>query len=243
VLGGYDKVYFGDFSVRPGSKIISYAASMSAAPLTAEQKDFFIVQFKRIDTISVRESALQALLQPLTDKNITTVLDPTLLLNKSRWDILLKNKPPRKRKYILLYQVRYSAECIRISRDISRQLKADVIELTGNIDDWRLKKNKRQCAGPQEFVNLVKYAECIVSTSFHGTAFAIIFNKPFYSLRLNDGRDSRVEGLLESLGLCDRFITEEQHPVFSLIDYTTANSKLEQLRSSSALYLQNAITG
>jgi hypothetical protein len=243
MLGGYDKVYFGDFPVKSGSKIISYAASMPVEQFTVEQKDFFISRLRKIDTISVREAALQALLQPLTNKNIHTVLDPTLLSNKSIWDILLENKPPRKRKYVLLYQVRYSAESVKISGDISRQLDADVIELTGNIHDWRLKKNKRQCAGPREFVNLVKYAECIVSTSFHGTAFAIIFNKPFYSLRLNDGRDSRAANLLESLGLCDRFITEDTRPVFSKIDYTTANSKLERLQASSALYLQNAIGG
>jgi hypothetical protein len=241
VFGGFDTVYFGDFPVTKGSKIVSYAASMSTAPLTAEQQDFFVKELKRIDVISVRESILSDTLQPLSDKKIYTVLDPTLLLSSFHWDAFL-SKPVKKGKYILLYQVRYSPASVTIAQDIARQLNGDVIEIAPTVNNWRIRKNNIQGAGPDTFIRLIKYASCIVTTSFHGTVFSVIFNKPFYSLKLNDDRDSRVACLLESLGLSDRFITEDKRPAFSKIDYTKANVALDNLRKISNQYIQNAIT-
>ena len=80
-------------------------------------------------------------------------------------------------------------------------------------------------------------AECIVSSSFHGTTFSILFNRPFYSVRLNDGADSRTEYLLKSLELSDRFISLESRVDFSVVDFKVANHNLADLIKESDDYL------
>lgn len=70
--------------------------------------------------------------------------------------------------------------------------------------NYRIKHNGMQYVNPLEFLNLVLYAELIVTVSFHGTALSIILEKSFYSINLNDGRDSRVISLLKAVNLENR---------------------------------------
>ena len=87
ITEGFDPVYFGNFNFQKGSKkYISYAASMEANELNNQAKNTYKKFLKNFDSISVRENQLAELLQPLSEKNIETVLDPTLLADNQIWD-------------------------------------------------------------------------------------------------------------------------------------------------------------
>jgi hypothetical protein len=125
-----------------------------------------------------------------------------------------------------------------IAKDIARQTGRRLVQLSSTVSP-RFKKY--QCASPEQFVGLIKYADFVITTSFHGVAFSVLFKRPFYAVRLNDGNESRIESLLDSLGLSDRFI--ENKTEITEIDYFDVNRRLNQLRDESWEYLRSSTNG
>lgn len=240
ITRGFDPVYFADFSFEKGNKkFISYAASMESKTLTPEQIDFYTKSLQNFDSLSVRESQLQQLLQPLISKKISQVLDPTLMVPTHVWDKFSTQKTEGD-KYVVIYQVRQDPNTMRIAEHIANQIGAKVKVLVAWLQ-YKAVEGTDQTATPEEFVDAIRNAACVVTTSFHGTAFSVIFNRPFYTIKLNDGCDSRSESLLGTLNLEERVVEVNASPIFSDIDYSLVNQKLEQLRSESQGYLLNSL--
>ena len=84
-------------------------------------------------------------------------------------------------------------------------------------------------------------AQYVFTDSFHGTAFAIITGCPFFTLRLNDGKDERSENLLKLLGLENRMIDCNTEIDTVPIETNDIHDRLEELRTTSILFLKNAI--
>ena len=189
--------------------------------------------------ISVREDILQTLLQPLTNKKISKVADPTLLLEKQEWSLIHKI-PKFKKKYVLVYHVRWNNNSIRITNQIANQIDAEVVQLSIGLRVL-YRKNVYQCASPEEFLGWIHNASCVITTSFHGTIFSALYEVPFYSLLLSDGRDSRIVSLLHELNLEDRLISKDDSPTFSPINYAIAKEKIQFLRTNSLTFLQNSL--
>ncbi|MFD0750802.1 polysaccharide pyruvyl transferase family protein [Mucilaginibacter calamicampi] len=239
ITNGFDKVFFGEFPAKQGSRKIAYAASMEAIQLTNEQKTFFTNAIKNFDYVGVRELVLQQLLQPLTSKPITTVIDPTLLLKSTQWEKIAV-KPDLNQKYVLVYQVRVSEATLKIACDIAKQIGGVVVELVAHVDKVNA-INKYQSASVEEFLGWIKYSDCVVTTSFHGTIFSMIFNKPFYTMNLHDGWDSRSASLLRRFALSERLISVNTSPNFQEIDYSEPNKKMDEVRQEAYNFLHDAL--
>lgn len=240
ITKGFDPVYFGKFNFqKKGKKYISYAASMEAKTLSEQVKNSYKKLLKNFDFISVRETQLAALLQPLTDLNVSVVLDPTLLADISIWNDIAKD-PNIKDKYVLVYQVRTNDSTLYIADNIAKQINAKVIEITA-WHDIKFRNNKLQYESPESFLGLIKNASCIITTSFHGTAFSIIFNRPFFCIQLDDEEDTRSISLLKSLKIENRLISKDDNPVFVNIDYKEINKRMSQLKKSSLEILTSAL--
>ena len=103
-----------------------------------------------------------------------------------------------------------------------------------------------QDAGPSEFMSYIMNAKCVVTDSFHGTAFSVNFNVDFYTVLSNQRKDnSRMESFLDMLNLQNRIVWLEHNSNinYSPIDFTHANKILEEERVKSVEYLINAIEG
>lgn len=239
ITHGFDPVYFAHFPFPKGDKrYISYAASMEAKSLSDEQVEFFKNNLDSFDSLSVREDALQQLLQPLTGKPISLVLDPVLMAPPQIWDSFSSDKNSVE-KYVVVYQVRNHPDTLRIAHHIAAQIGAKVKVLMAWVE-FRPVEGTDQTATPEAFVDIIRNAACVVTTSFHGTAFSVVFNRPFYTVQLNDGSDTRSQSLLVSLGLTDRIVDVSASPNFTTIDYSLTNHKLEKLRQNSQEYLLKA---
>lgn len=238
ITRGFDPVYFADFPFEKGKKkYISYAASMESTTLDDTQVEFYRRNLNNFDALSVRENALLKLLQPLTAKNISHVLDPVLMVPPHIWDSFSADKH-KTEKYVVVYQVRHNPNTFRIANHIAKQIGAKVKILVAWLQ-FKPIEGTNQTASPEEFVNTIRNAACVVTTSFHGTAFAVAFNRPFYTIRLNDNADSRSISLLETVGLTDRLINVDDKPIFTSIDYSTTNQELDKLRKESQDYILN----
>lgn len=239
ITKGFDPVYFGEFLFDKGKKkYISYAASMEVNSLNEDEKSFYKKSLANFDSISVRESQLAALLQPLTDKKIEFVLDPTLLADINIWNKIAES-PNINVKYVLVYQVRINDNALRIANEIAKKNGAIVINILTYFTPY-LNRHKLQCESPERFLGLIKNAFCVVTTSFHGTAFSIIFNRPFYSISIGS-YDTRVMSLLRNVGLEKRLVPKDSSPNFSEIDYSDVNINVFKLRNKSKDFLIKAI--
>ena len=241
-LTNWDKTYFYSNYPKGNAKVISYAASIGNDHSTQEELDFLRENIKNVDCISVREETAQKVLSLICDKPITTVLDPTLLLKST--DIELKRLISENKygRYILLYQMSNDPNTLKICRHISKQLHLKIVEvLAYPFGRNNLNFHKHiTTAGPAEFVTLFAHAEYVVTSSFHGTAFSLIFNKQFVTVA-HPTAGSRQRDLLERIGLPDRVVSSIENLPTSDIDYAIINERLEIERRKSLDFLERAL--
>ena len=189
ITRGFNKGFFLDFETN--GKKISYAVSMGIPNLPKEQEEDFKNSINKLDYISVREETLKQYAEKFTDKKVTKTLDPTLLLeNKDFDDLILENKYG---EYVLIYALGPDERLTKIAKKIADEKNVKIIELNDKkIENYFC--DQVSDAGPMEFLTLIKNAKAIVTNSFHGTIFSIIFGKEFYTItRLN--RNSRMENI------------------------------------------------
>ena len=229
---GYNPIYFGDESINARRKI-TYAASMGILPLRNDE-DRIKPLFENFNAISVREKSLQDYLISIGYRDIKLCVDPTLLLDAQDWN-LYRNTDNQESDYVLLYNLQPSAFDIEQSKNFANRYGYNLKILHGRFEKWSNEYDS--VAGPGEFLSLVSNAKCILSSSFHGVVFSIIFNRPFYA-SLSTNAD-RVKNLLEILGLEDNYIDGNTVSKLHIpyIDYIKVNNKLKQLRKESCSYL------
>ncbi|PWK92654.1 polysaccharide pyruvyl transferase family protein [Hallerella porci] len=230
---GFDDMYWGNAPCQRGKNVFSYAASMGDA-LTKIDKNIVASHLKNFKKISVREYDLaQELLLCSGQSEIDLVPDPTLLLTEDEWSNLA-DAPLKKDSYILVYQVRASIKVKKIAEAVSRQLGKKIIYLSPDL------AMKNSCvsltSSPENFLGLIKNAAFVVTSSFHGTVFSILFKKQFLCVKLNDGCDARSLTLLESVDLKDHFV--ESFQIMPTCDWNVVNEKLNQLKEKSLSFFE-----
>ena len=231
-FNGKDSVWFGDIEGFKG-KLILYAASAGDKVLDKEIKNILQKKIYDFSAISVRESHLARQISNIEPKlKISVVLDPSLMVNPKiwyKWQI-----PIRTDKYIVTYQAREDENVFRIATEISNQIGHECKIL--NVDFWN-SSFRKGVVSPSEFISLIHNSQCVITTSFHGTAFSIINKVPFYTLHLNDGADGRSEELLNKLDLTERLVDKTASPKFTRINYKHISTKLDILRKASQDFL------
>lgn len=235
----FDEVFFGKgYNCRK----IAYAASNRSEIFTQAEEEFYKSHLRMLDSIGVRESTLQSLLQPLTDKKVYLNIDPTLLADK-RWADSLNLTRPISSNYVMLYEVTRHLESRIMSMEYAKCNDYSFVELTGALAlSYKHTRFLDQAASPEKFLSYLKYASCIFTTSFHGTALSILFEKEFYYIRQNTSSDLRILSLLNLLGLNNRVIDSDEVPQRIPINYDKVHDKLATIRKDSIDYLKNALT-
>lgn len=201
---GFDQYYWGEFKRPPKTRLVTYAASMQDN-WPKEQDGIIAEKLQNFYKISVREVSLAQKLHGLTGLCIQNVVDPTLLLSPDDWERIAV-KPQVPNHYLLLYQVDNSSRNEEIAQNVAAKYSLPIVHLSADV----VKDNSSSVcsASPAEFVGLFLYADFVICSSFHGTVFSLLFEKKFYSVRLEKNKNARVESLLSQLGLIDRFISE-----------------------------------
>lgn len=237
LTNGFDNMYWGNFNIHNNSKLVSYAASMQDE-IPNDNISRIKKYLNNFTYISVREDSIAKTLNSITNKNISVVIDPTLLLSKNQWNNLCCERII-KEPYLLLYQVRKDNKAKRIAEMIAQKLNLRLIYLSAGID--KNNSNEVATAGPLDFINLFRYADFTVCTSFHGTVFSIIFNIPFCSVLLNDGKDNRVKDLLYKLALNERCIENYNDTILNDINWENVHNNLSILKNNSKKYISQFI--
>lgn len=243
---GDDPNYMLDF-VSDKSKTLSYASSFGLDDIPAKRKQTYARLLSEIRFISVRECMGAVLVNQLTGRKPEIVLDPVFLPERRFWYELAKEDDSPKRPYILLYTSKPGFFPEYQATTNTNIDKKDLVKIGSDIsfsDLFRRHMRVRSTVGPDSFLGYIKNADLVLTSSFHGTAFSILMEKPFIAFLSGDkGRDARIVELLYSLGLSDRIFTPSTTIDIAerKINYEAVNHKLSDMRAQSISFIRNAI--
>lgn len=227
---------------------ISYASSIT------NMKDYELLELKpeleKFTAISAREQSASQSLSKLLNREIPTVLDPTLLIDGESWLSIMPNTVEYyvEKSYVLYYSLKNYAETkndLVSLVNIASKNDLLVVALTPLIPLIKMKGLiNAASAGPWEFINLVHRANMIVTDSYHGTLFSINLKKNFMYLRNKNGDHGlRASQLLDSLSIKNRMIdATSEVQLDSKVDYNVTNLALKDKREQSIEYLKNALS-
>lgn len=236
---GYDKWYFGADNVSADRKI-TYAASMGSISVTKKDNDYVKKQMSHFLNISVREDDLQEYMSAIGVKS-KLVIDPVFLLSLKDWQKITEPIPVKGR-YILFYNLLNTPESVQFVNNLSKEKGIPVVEINKQLSVSKfLNKRYVSCSSVEHFLRLIMDAEFVVSNSFHGVAFSIIFEKQFYAVGML-GRSSRVKSLLTSLGIPEKYSNDGNYFDNMIIDYSIVKNRLNELITYSKDYLNSSLT-
>lgn len=216
---------------------ISYAASFGVNEIPDERKKEFAENLKTFKAISVREKQGAKIVKDLTDREVTVVLDPTLLLDENEWRMVeKKSRCCPKRRYVFVYAL----------GDKNDRIKEKIKQLSEKyeiFDVRSIQKNGKELpVGPSEFLYLLRNAEIILTDSFHATVFSIIFHKRFITFnRSGLNMNSRIESLAELIGEKKRINQYGDLVCETEIDYKNVGAAIEKEKEKSLAFLAKAL--
>lgn len=234
---GFDDWYFGAANVRAGKKIV-YAGSMGTVKTSAKDDEYVRTMMKNFECISVREADLGAYLNGLGIAS-QQVIDPVFLLSKEQWLEVADRKRAVQGKYILFYNLLNKPESVRFAEKLSRETGLPIKEINKKMSFSHLGSRYISTASVEEFLRLIYDAEYVVSNSFHGVAFSLIFQKQFFAVGMGE-KANRVKSLLDFAGLQERYVSDNMTRAKDIrdIDYRDVDETLSKVIGKSEEFIK-----
>ena len=165
-------------------------------------------------------------------------------MEKEKYDELVCKQTLVEGEFIFLYTLFATPEIIEVAKYFSKQLKLPIVVSNfSNQYDCINSFTKCFSSGPKEMLWLIKNAKLVLASSFHGTVFSVIYNKPFYAIGAS--KDARISTLLDITGLGERSIDKNdmQSKINSAFDisFDEAKKKLENEKQKSMDFLRKAL--
>lgn len=231
ITGGIDNLFFGS------DLIPSVAFSASCGDLESLKKNEknIIEKLKKFRAISVRERDLKEYLKTKYSMPVELTCDPVFLLDKSEYDKIDEFLKIPRYNYLLIYQMSKNNYLYKLAYKIARKYHFIIIEINNNLFNYYFRFHKTfYSISIGDFLALFRHASFVVTNSFHGTAFSIIYEKQFFSIG-NASRNSRLANLCETLDLTDRLLLNKNETIDfeKLIDYEKVRSKINEFATHS----------
>lgn len=236
----YDQIrgYCQDF--HNSAKKVAYAGSMGDG--AAEYIDK-LTALKDFAHISLREIYNKESLEKMTGKEIEVVCDPTYLHDKEEYEKIAKERMYSK-PYILCYCLTNPKKLYDKAKELKRLTGLDVVVIARQPGVKMRADRVYKNVEPREFLSLVRHAEYVVTNSFHGVAFSVIFEKPFFVYAASRSRKTRIKERLDSFGLSDRIFYDDSAEIDKnqlSIDFTNAKKVLQEDRDYALAYIKKTM--
>lgn len=222
---------------------VSYAASFGHWVKEAPQhKDTILPWLKEFDAISVRETSGVEFVKSLgLDCQLT--LDPTVLLDKEDYEPICADRLIEG-KYVAMFGWNTNSDLVMAAKRVSKRLGLPVYNIVPPPRKMFCGIPRKLDVGPREFLSIIKHADFVVTNSFHGTAFATTFEKPYISI-VTGKADTRMESLLSQLGLSAPLVNVEKMDIGRMLatDFSKVREKKAALRQSSYDFIKTSLQG
>lgn len=258
-ITGSDQIWNPDY-VSPNSllafaknnKKIAYASSIGVDRIPFFKRGMYKKYLSRFYKIGVREKTAEIELSKLLNKEVTTVLDPTFLLNRNDWaKIIDKDKCEilPKNKYIFCYFIGKNREWEKQIKEYAEKNGYEVFCALSEsyiMPDVGISKPE---LGVEEFINYLMHADIVATDSFHAVALSVNFNKNFAVFkRFKDtdkkSQNSRIIDILSTFKLSNQLVDGDNtidKVLVKCINYSETNNILNEFKSISEKFLIDAI--
>lgn len=222
---------------------VAYAASFASfTKIASHHEEEFLPWLKQFDAISVRE---QDGYDYVKSKGLdcTLALDPTILLDKEEYEPICRDRLIEG-KYIAMFGWNTNDDLVSAAKEVSKKLGLPVYNIVPPPRKMFCGIPRKLDVGPCEFLSIIKNAEFVVTNSFHGTAFSTTFEKPYVSI-VTGKADTRMNSLLEQLGLADHLVHKEDMDIDRMLatDFSGVHEKKVSLRQESFDFIKNSLKG
>ena len=231
-----------DFASEKNIKKIVYAASFGVDTWEYSEEDTIRVKnlSSHLDSISVREQSGIELCRKHLGVQATWVLDPTMLLGREGFQHFVSSNRPKGITTYFLESNSRSYELVQRVIQIS-----GLSDITDNLSDpifHRFDSIEKHVNLPiEQWIGNIANAKIVITDSFHGAVFAILFNVPFL-VKLNGIRgNARIESLLRDFGLEECICSSSALTEIPRIDWDRVNRHLKRRQESSLNFLKDAL--
>lgn len=239
---GYALEYMGQQFDISHTSLISYAASCGLDHFKEEWRDTYYPLLKRFSSISVREKGLADYINQSYQLKAEAVMDPVFLLSKETWSTLAEeaditiNEP-----YMLVYAFEVGNDIYDLARRIAEERGLKLVTIGYQEQDELNDMVQLLECGPIDFLSLIVNAGFVCTTSFHGMAFSILFEKDFYCIG-HPKYSARNRELLKTMGMEDRMIkcADDVKDIRTLV-YSSLRNTLKEEVDKSSLFIQHAL--
>lgn len=239
--GKFDSAYF--LSFVSGKPKVAFAASFGKTDFTDDVVDKYRQLLSKYTAITVREDSAVNMLAQWGVPCAGQVLDPTLLLSVTDWNRLARSvQVPR--RYVLVYQIHNDKRLGDYAQRFARHAGLPLLRISQSMHQALREGNLKLLPGIGEFLYYIKHSTYFITDSFHGTAFALNFNKDFIEVLPNTSTGSRNLSILRLTGLENRIVSDFND--FSLlnehINYDKVNSIIEKQSNISLKTLKSILS-
>jgi hypothetical protein len=245
VQAGLDPAYFLRFG-GPEIRRIAYAASFGRRAIEAEYLEQVGRWVGSFDAISIREASGRNVLDEAgVSAGAVHVPDPTLLIDDYPDQSPLSAIPEA---YLMSYVLRSGDRINQMQRQVAQRTSLPLMS-PRNPHSVASTADMLVTPSPIEWLGLIRRAHYVITNSFHGTLFSIIFRKPFVSVSIGSGKatlNERVVSLFDRLGLEDRFVAEaDSNRVVQLletpVDWDRVHGAIHGWREQALDYLRASL--
>ncbi|ASB49415.1 polysaccharide pyruvyl transferase family protein [Alkalitalea saponilacus] len=239
-----DLAYFLSFAPEKSVKV-GYAVSMGNIPLSEEFLEDARPYIQRFDSISVRENYVSEFIANCKfELNTPVVLDPTLLLSGDDYTKVSPNKC-YKQEYIAVYSCMHDQNLYELAKYLKRKTGLPLVNLGYH---FKGPDKHEYMFGPGNWINRIRNAKYFITNSFHGTAFAVLFKRTFFTVPNQNhaqlGLNARFMEFLTSIELANRVVYSEQDAdaiIEQYIDFDKSHSLLENRRIDALEFIKGAL--
>ncbi|MBM4165105.1 MAG: polysaccharide pyruvyl transferase family protein [Lentisphaerae bacterium] len=247
--GEFDKAYFLAFGGAGAYRRVAYAPSFGVPTLSPGYRCAIRPWMERFSSIGLRERSAAESLSAELGRDIPWVCDPTLLLGAEALGRLADGVAHQSRPGLVVSWLSFRRELYLNVFRLLRTLTGAPGAIIGRpFAAWF--ESRGTLPGVEEWVSLIRSARFVLTDSFHTTAFAILFRRPFLVLAWADAsaaRNDRLVSLLERLGLSERIVYVWDESVVrrleqTPIDWEAVEVRLARWQADSRRFLQQALT-
>lgn len=228
VWTGSPYLFFLEF-VPDGIKRFSIAPSVGHKMITDNFVNEVSVALSKFNFITVREKSGLNLCQRAGRSDAHLVLDPTFLLKKEDYNRYTSQNTIKNKPYIFLYLLGTQIDLnVKEIFDFAKTKGLDIkyVASQGRFDDL-----PKLYPTIDEWLSLISNADYVITNSFHGTAFSIIYQKPFLTIPITgilSSMNERIENLLDSIELSERICKKGLDQLFEPISWLSAEKKIKE---------------
>lgn len=235
---GFDDGYFANYACMR-KKSVAYAASFGDTQININEYEILNSRLKNFKAIGLREEKMIPYVRRQVKVLVERTIDPTILMDSEDYLSITKERMESS-PYLLLYARRYDPEMEKYAERLAKQNSWKIIEISLRATNAEKGHRMLYEAGIEEFLSLVKYADYVVTNSYHGLMFSVQFRRNFAVFSRESG-DSKISEAIDLFGLNENLLTKCIENQIVVNDYDRVHQRISEARLRSLAFLKEEL--